>query len=88
MDQLPALRLERLPGANVSQSLYDKIGLTCQFWIPRAVRVTYYFAKQCSVGFGMWPTRLAPLMYLSTLNRFCELRHKCGQDARPDLRAS
>lgn len=28
VDQLPKLRTERLPGANVSQSLYDKIGLT------------------------------------------------------------
>lgn len=29
VDRLPALRAQRLPGASVSQSLYDKIGLTC-----------------------------------------------------------
>jgi len=48
VDQLPALRSERLPGANVSQSLYDKIGLTLLSWIwnvaysPRAPYVFVY----------------------------------------------
>lgn len=31
VERLPALREERLPGASVSQSLYDKIGLTCEY---------------------------------------------------------